>query len=243
MAFLLTFIGTMVTLTGIAFTVYNFFQVSKVRDSVDQGIQDGINKMGAEYEQKIETKYLERLIEVEKFSYSSTIVIQKLLLVMEATRKQEQQKLKQDGRKELKQLDFLFHSLISFYIHQNYIHSIFYFEKFMEANPSWIPALRVSLFYLYVNAEVINENIDKFMELARQGSFCYPAYLNKIRQFLNSDQFAEIELRDQNYYLTAWERDMIEQSYIFWEDLFEKPTSTPLSFKDIKIKHWEKFEF
>lgn len=48
MVFMLTFIGTMATLTGIAFTIYNFFQVSKVRESVEQGIKDGLDKLGAE---------------------------------------------------------------------------------------------------------------------------------------------------------------------------------------------------
>ena len=45
MAFLLTFIGTMATLSGIAFAIYNFFQVSKVREYVVQGIEDGLDKL------------------------------------------------------------------------------------------------------------------------------------------------------------------------------------------------------
>jgi hypothetical protein len=65
MGFMLTFIGTMATLTGIAFTVYNFFQVSKVRDSVEQGIKDGLDKLGVEYEKRMEEKYNKRLEQVE----------------------------------------------------------------------------------------------------------------------------------------------------------------------------------
>lgn len=66
MSFMLTFIGTMATLSGIAFTIYNFFQVSKVRDSVEQGIKDGLNKLGEEYEKRAEEKYSGQLRDLTK---------------------------------------------------------------------------------------------------------------------------------------------------------------------------------
>lgn len=235
MAFLLTFIGTMTTLTGIAFTVYHFFQASKVRDLVDQGIQDGMNRLGTEYGQKVEKKYFDRLMEIETFSYSSTIVLQKLLFAIEKSRNFESRHI------ELKRLDLLLDSLMSYYCHQNYRRSHALMIEFINYNPNFATGLRVSLFYLFIHTGMVEKHIDTLFELSLNYPLYYRSHHQYILEYLNPEQRDKLFSLAYDDNLLANERDWVEHAYDHWIHLFEKPSANEITYRNIQLNANDSF--
>lgn len=236
MAFLITFLGTMATLTGIAFTVYHFFQASKVRDLVNQGIQDGLNKIDTEYGQKVEKKYFDRLMNVEKFSYSSTIVLQKLLFAIEKSRNIESKQV------ELKRLDLLLDSLIHYYCHQNYRRSHDFMIEFINYNPHLATGLRVSLFYMFIHTNMVEKHIHTLFELSMNYPLYYRSHHQYILKYLNQEQRDKLFSLAYDDNLLANERDWVEHAYDHWIHLFEKPSDNGLAYKSIQLNANDSFQ-
>lgn len=197
MAFMLTFIGTMATVTGISFTVYNFYQVSKVQEYVRQGIVTGITESKTKYE-----KYLMLLLKInEKISF--------ILGEIE----------------DVKGVDQLFYSLKYYYIEKNYDTSALFFQKFISANLNSKGYLNISLYKLYENAKILSEYTEEaYLAVTRCfESGCYVDY-RQLLNYLDEEQRAKLyymqgELDSRHM---AIEKEMYLGACEKWNNLFEK---------------------
>lgn len=212
MGFMLTFIGTMATIAGIAFTVYNFFQVSKVRDSVEQGIKDGLDRLGAEYEKKIEEKYSNRIIKLEQFNEAFSKVISKMAFV--------ETKIKKPNA-----IIYLFKSLMSYYAEKDYLMSIRNFELFISENREFEGYLNISLYKLYDNCGLIEMHTDDVLEILIKcfDKSCY-VKSSSVYKYFNEVQLNKLHKAMDRFdgCLTAMEKEMYIGICEPWEELFEK---------------------
>jgi len=212
MAFLLTFIGTMATLSGIAFAIYNFFQVSKVREYVVQGIEDGLDKLGEEYEKRVEKKYLNRVNKLEQFNQGFSKALTKSVFV-------------QSNIKKPNNMIYLFNALIEYYAIKNYSASIESFKKFIDNNTSYKGYLCISLYKLYENAGLLEERVDEAFETLKT---CYDNHCfvkdPLIYKYLNTEQTKQLfeSLGNLESTLLDAEESMYQAIYEPWEKLFEK---------------------
>ncbi|WP_124726282.1 hypothetical protein [Staphylospora marina] len=200
-------IGALAVTAAIALAAYDFFRIRQMRDSMEE-----LKRREDELERKTEEKYAKRIRQLEQAQEAMSTVMQKMAFV--------EMKLKKPNA-----MLNLYTSLMSYYVEKDCASSIQHFKAFIAENKKHEGFLNISLYKLYDNCGMIEQNTDEVLDILTKclNKQCY-VETSTVFEYLNDAQQDRLQKAMASYYdqLTVGELEMNKAVSKQWENLFEK---------------------